>query len=98
MFELIAMHVMIFATILTSVAGGICILSGKRIFNLNVCVRNMMYVGACIAMCFGLLGAFFCVGSITATAWHFVAALVLGVIGFLATVHVSVDLNDRLIS
>ncbi len=96
MFELVAMHVMIFTTILTSVVGAVCIFRGRSVSSLGINARNIMYIGACCAMCFGFLGAAFCLGSLAVTQWHLMATVILCIVGLFATAHISVDLSHRL--
>ena len=96
MFELLAMHVMIISTIITSVIGAFCILRRMRIFNLNISTRNLMYAGACCTMSFCFLGTAYCLGSLVMTTWHVVVAIVFTLVGMCATAHLSVDLGDRL--
>jgi hypothetical protein len=96
MFYLIALHAMIFMTVVVSTMGTIYILKGSQIFDLKISTRNFMYVGACTAMCFGFLGATVCINSSVTTLWHYVAATILCIIGVFATAHISVDLSDRL--
>ena len=96
MFELVSLHVMVFVTLVTSVAGAICILKGMKIFNLSIGIRNLMYVGACCAMVFGFLGLTVCAETIMMTKWHYIAMPVLAVFGVCAFAHIAVDLSDRL--
>lgn len=96
MVYLVLFHVMVFAAIIASVMGAASILRGLRIFDLKINTRNFMYVGACCAMCFGIIGAVVCLESLMMTKWHFVAATLLGLVGFCAIVHLSLDFSDRL--
>lgn len=96
MFELVAMHVMIFITLGTSLVGMVCLLRKLEICQLQLNLRNLMYAGACCAMCFGFIGASYCLGSLVLTPWHYLAAAVMVVVGLFATAHISVDLSARL--
>lgn len=96
MFQLIAMHALIFMTIVTSVMGAICLWRGSKIFDLSISTRNFMHIGACCAMVFGIFAATYCVGQLVTTVWDYVAAIVLCAISLFATSHIVVDLGDRL--
>lgn len=96
MFQLIAMHAMLFITITTSIMGAGYLLRGAQIFDLRITTRNFMYVGASCAMATGFLGATVSAGQQVTTLWHYAAAAVLALIGLCATAHMTVDLSDRL--
>lgn len=96
MINLVLFHAIVFMAIIASVMGAVSILRGLRIFDLKINTRNFMYVGACCAMCFGIIGAVVCLESLLMTKWHYIAAALLSVVGISATIHLSVDFSDRL--
>ena len=96
MVQLVALHAMLFMTVVTSVMGTIYLLRGSRIVDLKLTTRNFMYLGACCAMTSGFLGANLSAGQQMPTLWNYVAACALIIIGLFATAHIVVDLSDRL--
>ena len=96
MFQLVALHALIFMTVVTSVMGATCLLRDTHIFDLKLTTRNFMAIGACCAMSAGFLGANFCAGLQMPTLWNYAAATLLFAIGLFATAHIVVDFSDRL--
>jgi hypothetical protein len=96
MVYLVLFHVMVFVAIVASAMGAISILRGLNIFDLKSNSRNFLYLGSFCAICFGFLGATVCIESLLMTQWHYLAAALLGTLGVTATIHLCVDLSDRL--
>jgi len=96
MFQLIALHTILFVSLVTSVMGALCILRKLKIVDLQTGGRNFMSLGALCAMPFGFIGATTCLTTPGATPLHYLAATMLCIVGLCACVHIYLDLFDRL--
>jgi len=96
MLQLIALHAIIFVSIITSFTGAFCILRKLELVELHASGRNFMIFGALCAMPFGFIGATTCLNAMAPTPLHYLTAALLSVIGLCATAHIYLDLFDRL--
>ncbi|PLY02662.1 MAG: hypothetical protein C0624_07950 [Desulfuromonas sp.] len=96
MLQAISLHAIFFVSIITSVMGAICVLRKLKIVELQASGRNFMILGALCAMPFGFVGATTCLNMQAVTPLNYLAAAGLCIVGLCATVHIYLDLFDRL--
>jgi len=96
MLQIVALHAIIFVSIMTSFMGAICVLRKLKLVDLHTSGRNFMIFGALCAMPFGFIGATTCLNTMAAGPLHYLGAAVLCVVGLCATAHLYLDLFDRL--